>query len=336
MNGKGRTRQLHAWSFAAATVPAVMTCAGIAWPWVLAGCAAAAVFYFLLGLLRRRTGMSLAESYTAAFGNFIGRLLLGLTAVWTLLALARTASGAAAAFPEGDGAGMAPAVLMALTAWVCIRGENAPARCAAVLPPLLAGLYLILLAAALPDVKLEWCGLWGENRGILEAGSAMLLPTAALFLREGEDGKGKRAWWLLGVMAAGPAAMALAASGRLSPQVVQAEKLPFYMLTKSLSILSVMERFEPVLSVALLIGMFCMAALLAECAAKLGCAARGIGRRNWHGAAVCAAAFALSFWIDRLPEAIWSAGAALFWGLIEILAQVVVGIKKKKKGAKKS
>ena len=91
--------------------------------------------------------------------------------------------------------------------------------------------------------------------------AVIVLPTAALFLREGEDGKGKRAWWLLGVMAAGPAAMALAASGRLSPQVVQAEKLPFYMLTKSLSILSVMERFEPVLSVALLIGMFCMAAL---------------------------------------------------------------------------
>ena len=159
----------------------------------------------------------------------------------------------------------------------------------------------------------------------------MLLPTAALFLREGEDGKGKRAWWLLGVMAAGPAAMALAASGRLSPQVVQAEKLPFYMLTKSLSILSVMERFEPVLSVALLIGMFCMAALLAECAAKLGCAALGNGRRNWHGAAVCTAAFGLSFWIDRLPEAIWSAGAALFWGVNVILAQVVVGIKKGEK-----
>ena len=96
--------------------------------------------------------MGLTESYTTAFGNFIGRLLLGLTAVWTLLALARTASGAAAAFPEGDGAGMAPAVLMALAAWVCIRGENAPSRCAAVLAPLLAGLYLILLAAALPDV----------------------------------------------------------------------------------------------------------------------------------------------------------------------------------------
>ena len=307
-----------------------MTCAGIAWPWVLAGCAAAAAFYFLLWLLRKRTGTGLAESYTAAFGNFIGRLLLGLTAVWTLLALARTASGAAAAFPEGDGAGMAPAVLMALAAWVCIRGENAPARCAAVLAPLLAGLYLILLAAALPDVKMEWCGLWGENRGILEAGSAMLLPTAALFLREDEK-KGKKAWWLLAVMAAGPAAMALAASGRLSPQVVQAEKLPFYTLTKSLSILSVMERFEPVLSVALLIGMFCMAALLAECAAKLGCAALGTGRRNWHGAAVCAAAFALSFRIDRLPETIWSAGAALFWGMIAVLAQVVVGIKKGEK-----
>ena len=224
---------------------------------------------------------------------------------------------------------------MALTAWVCIRGENAPARCAAVLAPLLAGLYLILLTAALPDVKREWCGLWGENRGILEAGSAMLLPTAALFLREGAEEKGKNAWWLLGVMAAGPAAMALAASGRLSPEVVQAEKLPFYTLTKSLSILSVMERFEPVLSVALLIGMFCMAALLAECAAKLGCAALGKERRNWHGAAVCAAALGLSFWIDRLPEALWSRGAALFWGISAILAQVVVDIKKVEKRAKK-
>ena len=312
-----------------------MTCAGIAWPWVLAGCAAAAAFYFLLGLLRKRSGMSLAESYTAAFGEFAGRVLLGLTAVWTLLALARTVSGAAAAFPEGDGAGMAPAVLAALTAWVCIRGENASARCAAVLAPLLAGLYLILLAAALPDVKREWCGLWGENRGIPEAGSAMLLPTAALFLREGEEGKGKRAWWLLGVMAAGPAAMALAASGRLSPQVVRAEKLPFYSMTKSLSILSVMERFEPVLSVALLIGMFCMAALLAECAAKLGCAALGTERRKWHCAALCAAAFGLSFGVDRLPEELWSAGAALFWGLTVILAQVVVGIKKDEKKEKK-
>ena len=95
---------------------------------------------------------------------------------------------------------------------------------------------------------------------------------------------------------------------------------------------SILDRIATVASMLLsAIPTFCMAALLAECAAKLGCAALGTGRRNWHGAAVCAAAFALSLWIDRLPEAIWSAGAALFWGVNEILAQVVVGIKKGEK-----
>ena len=51
--------------------------------------------------------------------------------------------------------------------------------------------------------------------------------------------------------------------------------------------------------------------------------------------AVCAAALALSKPVRAMPEAVWSAGAVAFWGLAPILAQVVVGIKKVKKKAKK-
>ena len=76
-------RQRRAWSFAAATVPAVMVCAANAWQWVLFGCAAAALLHLYMYLARRRHGLCLTESYAAAFGAPLGRALLGLTALWT-------------------------------------------------------------------------------------------------------------------------------------------------------------------------------------------------------------------------------------------------------------
>lgn len=99
-------RQRRAWSFAAATVPAVMVCAANAWQWVLFGCAAAAVLHLYMYFARRTHGLSLTESYEAAFGVPFGRVLLGLTALWTLLALAGAAGGASAAFPDGEGGGL--------------------------------------------------------------------------------------------------------------------------------------------------------------------------------------------------------------------------------------
>ena len=92
-------RQRRAWSFAAATVPAVMVCAANAWQWVLYGCAAAAGLHLYMYFARSRHGLCLTESYAAAFGVPFGRVLLGLTALWTLLALAGAAGGASAAFP---------------------------------------------------------------------------------------------------------------------------------------------------------------------------------------------------------------------------------------------
>ena len=113
------------------------------------------------------------------------------------------------------------------------------------------------------------------------------------------------------------------------------ERLAFYTLTKTISILPVMERFEPVLSAALFLGMFCMAALLADSCAQTASRAAGKRKKKWEVWAVCAAALALSKPVRAMPEAVWSAGAVAFWGLAPILAQVVVGIKKVKKKAKK-
>ena len=47
-------RQAGAWGFCAMSVPAVLTCAGLGWGWVLLGCAIAettGIYGFVTGLL---------------------------------------------------------------------------------------------------------------------------------------------------------------------------------------------------------------------------------------------------------------------------------------------
>ena len=328
-------RQRRAWSFAAATVPAVMVCAANAWQWVLFGCAAAAGLHLYMYLARSRHGLCLTESYAAAFGVTFGRVLLGLTALWTLLALAGAAGGASAAFPDGEEGRLAPAAVLLLAGLACRYGAGIPARCAAVAAPVLAGLYLILILAAAPGVRGSWCGPWGAPAMAAQAGTAMLLPTAALFLAEGREKDEKPPALTLGWLLAAPAAMALVTSGNLSPQLTAAEPLPFYTLTKTLSLLSVMERFEPLLSAALFLGLFCMAALLTASGVKTAALCAGTEEKPWHRWAFCGAAFLLTDAARRLPDGVRVGGTAVFWGLMPRLAQVIVGITKVGKKAKK-
>ena len=326
-------RQRRAWTFAAATVPAVMVCAGRSWHWVLIGSAGAAGYYLILYFLRRAGGMTLAESYQAGFGRISGRIVLALTAGWTLLTLANAATGAAAAFP-GEEARLAPAAVLLLAGLACRRGTDVPARCAAVAAPVLAGLYAVLLFAAAPGVHSAWCRPWGTPTAAAETAAAMLLPTTGLLLA-GKEHEERAPAGPLAVMLLGPVLMALLTAGNLSPQITAAEKTPFYTLTKTLSLLSVMERFEPLLSAALFAGVFCMASLLTETIVKCAAADKNIGIKQWYVWAVCIAAFVLMEPVRQMPEMVWSIGAAIFWGVAPLLAQVIVAIKKVEKSLDK-
>ena len=109
------------------------------------------------------------------------------------------------------------------------------------------------------------------------------------------------------------------------------EPLPFLTLTKSLSVLSVMQRFELLLSVAQLLGLFALLTMLV-CAAERMLGA--VGRKNGTGSTggvFCLLAFGGSFLAYRLPIWSWAVGAAIFWGVVPILTQVIVNIKKSEK-----
>ena len=84
MDGSISGRQAGAWGFCAASVPAVLTCAGLGWGWVLLGCAIAAGYYVLTQELAGGA-VYLPELTVRAFGKAAGRVVLAIGGVFTLL-----------------------------------------------------------------------------------------------------------------------------------------------------------------------------------------------------------------------------------------------------------
>lgn len=323
-----------------------MTCAGLPWQWVLAGCAGTAVFLWLIGAALRQTACKagLCGVTREAFGRAGGKAVLLLGAAWTLFAAGDTAVACARAFPDEKLGVLAPLVLTALAGAAGAKGKLCAARCAAILAPLLAGMYALIVLCAVPDVQLGWCALWGDWRDCADAAAPMLLSVAGFYLYNNsnyknggaeEHGGGRLALGALAVLALAPAGMALITAGCLSPQLVQREPFAFYALTKNMRLFSVIERFEPVLSASLVAGYFCILTLLVQAGAAQVSAAVPEWEENRLTPALCVLAFGASFVVGRVPQLVRQIGAAVFWGLVPALALLIVGIKKVRKKRKK-
>ena len=136
---------------------------------------------------------------------------------------------------------------------------------------------------------------------------------------------------LAAVSALLPAVPAFLTAACLSPELARQEPLPFLTLTKSLSVLSVMQRFELLLSVAQLLGLFALLTMLVCAAERMLGAVRRKNGTGSTGGVFCLLAFGGSFLAYRLPIWSWAVGAAIFWGVVPILTQVIVNIKKSEK-----
>lgn len=322
-------RQRRAWTLCAAGVPAAAGCAGIGWQWALLGGAAAGLAFLLCALLHERTGgRSLRSNCLSGFGQTAGRGICATAALWQLLALAALVRAGGYAFPETgdpDGAGL---VLLLLAAWAAGKGSRIPARCAGVLLPVLGGIYALLLSCAAGEIRAEWLRPWGTARAALLPCAWLLLPGAVWYLdapeRDGKPGGGAAALLL------GPAALALAAAGVMSPRLAAAGAQPFYEMTRGLTLSGAVGRPEPLASAAMLLGYFCAEALLL-CSAASALGIEG-GRKVWGLAALAALGSRL-----RLPDArvFWAAGAAIFWALLPIGTQLMVCRKNVGKKVKK-
>lgn len=92
--------------------------------------------------------------------------------------------------------------------------------------------------------------------------------------------------------------------------------------------LGVMERLEPIVSAALFMGFFALESLLLEAGREqIERAAPIIAGKRWARAALGIAVFGLSFLTDGIPAEVWALGAAVCWGIVPLLTQLIVAIK---------
>lgn len=326
-------RERTAWLFTALSVLSVLKLAGLGWLYVLLGSTAAAAFFCLLALLENGETQALPALAKRAFGRRAGGALLLLSGLWAVLVLSSTLHSAASAFPDERVGTLAVVTAAALTAIACGKGLRACAQTSGVLALLLALLYGAIGVAALHEIEPAWCAVWGSRRQAGRSFAYLLLPSCMLFLpRQKQQRRLRPALVLLAVLPAIPAFLCAAC---LSRGLSSMQAYPFYLLTKSLSLFSVMERFEPLLSGALLMGFVCLSMLLAQTAAESFTAIVRNAQRGPLAIGVSAAGFALSWCIGRLPQRFWIWGAAIFWGAFPLLTLLIVAIKKDSKKSKK-
>ena len=301
MGNRITARQARAWSLGALSAPAAMALAGLCWTWVLLGGTLAACVLLAMGRLLRRTGCGLPAAFTLAFGRAGGTIAAGLELLWLLAALA------------------------------CGKGGRRAAAASGVLTLVLTLLYSIIVLTSLRHLRPDWCKPWGSA---VDAGMSLcvgLSPACVLFASQPESERCGGGWGCAALAALAPAILALITAGCLSPELARVSKLPLYTLTKSLSVLSVMERFEPLLSVSLMLGLFLLLTAIICAAGDLMPLIGGAKQADHGTAAFCLLAFAGSLGADRVPVVCWAIGAATFWGILPVLTLVIVDIKKIKK-----
>ena len=329
MGNRITARQARAWLLGALSAPAAMALAGLGWTWVLLGGALAALLLLAMERLLRRT-CGFPEAFTLAFGRTGGAIAAGLELLWLLAAAAGTAAAVRIAF-ETDPGPAAPAVLLLLTALACGKGGRRAAAASGVLTLVLTLLYSIMVLTSLRHLRPDWCKPWGSA---VDAGMSLcvgLSPACVLFASQPESERCGGGWGCAALAALAPAILALITAGCLSPELARVSKLPLYTLTKSLSVLSVMERFEPLLSVSLMLGLFLLLTAIICAAGDLMPLIGGAKQADHGTAAFCLLAFAGSLGADRVPVVCWAIGAATFWGILPVLTLVIVDIKKIKK-----
>ena len=323
---------MRAWSLCALSVPAAMALPGSGWLWVLGGSVLACVLAVCLQAMQRRSGLCMREAFDQAFGAGGGQIAAAAELLWLLFAASGAAAASQIAF-EDDLGPFLPAIPLLLAALAGRKGRLAVGAClrgAGVVPCGIVCDHCRGIPAACAG------GLVPAGRGAGGCSAGTLPVSGARVSGVCRSGRGNAAqfdWDVRRLSALLPAVPAFLTAACLSPELARQEPLPFLTLTKSLSVLSVMQRFELLLSVAQLLGLFALLTMLACAAGTMAAAVRrrnGIGETRRRHVLSAGVRRKLS-WHMRLPMWVWAVGAAVFWGVVPILTQVIVNIKKSEK-----
>ncbi|MBE6927802.1 MAG: hypothetical protein E7467_04855 [Ruminococcaceae bacterium] len=281
------SKQVSALQFSAASVAAIVLLPRLGLVWTAVAVGVCAILYLLVP----KRPFSAPKAVEIALN------------AWNYIALGGTVDLLSRAFPEG---GILIGLLILLVSDYA-AGRKTALTVGTVASFLLIILYGVLFAFSLPELERPTAGR--PDATLL---FAALAPLPAVFLRE-EEKKG-----LFGIV--GFAVLSLAAA-------LVSNGADFYTAMKSVRILGVMERLEPLVSVAIVISGTCLMTMLCAINEKTL-------RRNTkiplHFFLGC-----VGLLLSRvLGATILAVGTAIFWGVLPILPLSIENPKKFEKNEK--
>lgn len=325
-------RQLCALLAAALAAPLVTVCSAVSWPWVALGAAAAAIplfyIYRSMGPTALPGGLGPAELLRAVWGKMGGKWMALLSWMWLVLLASLAASMAVTAFPRDNAFPLIPLVLLILASVASSQGAAATCRFGATLFLAVAPMISLVLAFGAIDVEVQALGPDGTARECLGPFTVLLVPAAAFYLRDGLTQR-KTAWfrWYLLIAGAG-VAVSLVCVGALGLPLAQASSNAFWLMSRSISVLGIMERFEAVISALLSISFCCLLAfLLAAARRAVTCAAPDApAHKTVWGSAALAGAF---LWlVPSIPNWSWIVGNLFFLAVVPATTLFLAALKK--------
>lgn len=289
------SRALSVWVATAMLGPVSMVAARSSW-------SAVAVVATLCGVLCAAVYKAWGSS--RCHSKFVNALLM----LWHIYATAEVASMASLCWP-GRGSQLATSlVLIVLAAFSATKGERSASAVAAILCPLCAVIFAIVLACGIGNI--HWSRV--EVSTHPPAGSLIfvfLLPITAIVIprRQQLSAVGFGIVGLLGTV------LSIAVMGTLSLSVMLTKEDAFYEFSKSLDLFDAVQRFESIAAVGVMLSLYAMLSLLLS---GVGSMAQQIrqGSGRWgalFGAAVSAAVVILDL---RLSETTVAIISILLWG----------------------
>lgn len=323
MEQKIGERQRWAWLAAGFSVIAAANTCGYGWLWVLLGSLAVVLLHLYLN--RRLPHEGVAEVLAQKLG-YVGKIVNGLAFLWIVLMMGWAACLADTAFPMVDGFPILGWVMLALAAWGSRKGAAACAGCCGVLYLFLIVLYGIVVVFAIPDIKTEYLKPVGSWEEAVWTVGVCLLPASVWYV-PGQRAQKGLTWGMALLLPIFAAVLAAVTAGVLSPVLARGRAVPLFDLAQSVSLFGVVERIEPLLSAAMVMGVFALLSVLACACQSIGSTIR---KWNWHGTAACILAGAVMYGTKNLQLILLTIGAVAVFACFPVIAVIVDAHRKKK------
>ena len=237
------------------------------------------------------------------------RWALNSLLVWKFIALGATADAICAAFPDGNA--LIGILLLLLAAYAA--GKNRVLSVGAVALFILFTIYSLLIGFSIPQMQWQ---IGSQNWQVM---TTAFTPMLCLYLRKEQECP---KLWLLGLILL--TVLVAAATGTADS---------FYTAMKSISILGAMERLEPLVSVALTIGGFCLLGMI--CTVNETIISKLFARKKNCTDFANFFLGGIGIYLSRvLGSTVLAIGTAIFWGLIPLLPLLVEIGKKLRKNEK--